>query len=283
MQIFETISELRKSLLPLRLQHTLGLVPTMGALHEGHLSLIRASKADNDYTICSIFVNPTQFNNAEDLKHYPRMPEDDLKLLEAEGCNAVFIPEPIEMYPSEPVINIGFGALETDMEGKHREGHFNGVGIVVAKLLNMVQPHRAYFGQKDLQQYTIIRQMVKDLSMDTQVVACPIVRETDGLAMSSRNLRLTTEERKIAPQIYKSLKHCANQLRDGKSVAEARKEAISFLDGLDVFNIEYIDIVSTETLAPISEVSDFEKTAICIAAHLGQVRLIDNLIVSDEV
>ncbi len=279
MKIIRTIAEIRVVLHPLRVAHSVGLVPTMGALHHGHLSLIEASKKDNDYTVCSIFVNPTQFNNSEDLKFYPRTPEQDLEMLREAGCDVVFMPEVAEMYSGTLRTSLNFSSLETEMEGKYRQGHFNGVGIVVSKLLNIMLPHRAYFGQKDLQQFVIIRQMVNDLSMNTDIIACPIIREKDGLAMSSRNLRLMPQERELAPKIYEAICLCANILKAGGSVPDARKEALDFLDKFGVFRTEYIDVVDMQSLEPIVQFENPAQTAVCIASHLGNVRLIDNLMV----
>lgn len=201
MHIFNTISETQQYLkAQQRAGKTIGFVPTMGALHAGHISLIERAKTENDLAVCSIFVNPTQFNNSDDLKKYPRTLERDCEMLRPVGCDVVFAPSAEEMYPSLPQLKMDFGTLETIMEGKFRPGHFNGVGIVVSKLFNIVKPDKAYFGLKDLQQVAVIRRMVQELSFDLEIIPCPTLRETDGLAMSSRNTRLSPEARALAPQ-----------------------------------------------------------------------------------
>ena len=207
MQIFYSINTLQDYLKNQRRKgKSLGFVPTMGALHRGHLSLIEASKAENDLTICSIFVNPTQFNNPQDLAVYPRTLQADCEMLESVKCDVVFAPNAHDMYLTLPNLKFDFGDLERVLEGKFRPGHFNGVGIVVSKLFNIIQPDSAYFGQKDLQQCAIINRLVKDLSYNLKLNICPTQRETDGLAMSSRNRNLTPEQRKNAPEIYKDSK-----------------------------------------------------------------------------
>ncbi|MTI37996.1 pantoate--beta-alanine ligase, partial [Fulvivirga lutimaris] len=199
MQIFRDISSLQLSLNELKLERkTIGLVPTMGALHDGHAALLKASLAENDVTVCSIFVNPTQFNNDEDLKNYPRTYEEDIEFLKSFECDIVFNPSAEEMYPKSPSLKFNFADLEQSMEGSYRPGHFNGVAIVVSKLFNIVNPDRAYFGQKDLQQYRIISQLVEDLSYNIELRQIPIKRDENGLALSSRNKRLSTSGLKSA-------------------------------------------------------------------------------------
>ena len=254
-----------------------GFVPTMGALHQGHASLFQISAGENDITIASVFVNPIQFNNSMDLEKYPRTLEKDLEILEKAGVNIAFTPSGEMMYPSKPLININFGELENVMEGKFRPGHFNGVAIIVAKLFNIVQPDNAYFGQKDLQQYLVIRQMVKDLSFQINVKPCPIIREADGLAMSSRNIRLNPEMRKIAPKIKEALDLGARLILQypPTAVKEQVKEFVASAPELD---LEYFEIADSETLAPVSDVKEHKGIALCIAAHLDGVRLIDNIL-----
>jgi len=258
----------------------IGLVPTMGALHEGHLQLVRAAAAENDVVVTSIFVNPTQFNNAEDFRLYPRLPEADAELLGPAGCTALFMPSVEQMYPTQARLRFDFGPLEHVMEGAFRPGHFNGVATVVSKLFHLARPHRAYFGQKDLQQVTIVRQMVADLSFDLEVIPFATVRESDGLAMSSRNRRLSPAERVHAPHLYKALQLTATQLRAGHLPAEARQAGVSYLAQEAAIRLEYLEIVDVQTLQPITApLATSHPVAICLAAHLGDVRLIDNIIV----
>jgi pantoate--beta-alanine ligase len=230
MLIFNTISEIQHYLkTQQRAGKKIGFVPTMGALHAGHISLIERAKTENDLVVCSIFVNPTQFNNPDDLKKYPRTLELDCKLLLSSGCDVVFAPSAEEMYPNLPHLRIDFGTFETVMEGKFRPGHFSGVGIVVSKLFNIVKPVKAYFGQKDLQQVAVIRRMVEELSFDLEIIPCPTWRETDGLAMSSRNSRLSAEARTLAPQIYKALNLAKAKLQNvHKSNLQTGKERLRY-------------------------------------------------------
>lgn len=279
MEVFTSIHSLKNYLLQLRLQNqSVGLIPTMGALHEGHISLIEAAKIQNDIVVCSIFVNPTQFNNPEDLAKYPRTLEEDCAMLEKAGCSAVFAPSVEEMYPEKPVLTINFGLLETVMEGASRPGHFNGVGIVVSKLFNIVEPHRAYFGQKDLQQVTIVKRMVEDLSFNLELIICPTIRETDGLAMSSRNRRLSEEERAHAPIIYKILLDAKERLNAGEAIDEVKESVQLEFHALAGFELDYFEVVNIKTLQPIHTIGNEGTTALCIATYLGPVRLIDNII-----
>ena len=279
MLIFNTISETQDYLKSQqKAGKSIGFVPTMGALHAGHISLIERSKADNDLTVCSIFVNPTQFNNPEDLKKYPRTLEKDCEMLLPAKCDVVFAPSAEEMYPSLPQLRIDFGTLETVMEGKFRSGHFNGVGIVVSKLFNVVKPDKAYFGLKDLQQVAVIRQMVRDLSFDLKVVPCPTLRETDGLAMSSRNTRLSVEARALAPQIYKVLHLAKKKLETGASTKETQELVNQHFSNYPSFSLEYFEVADYDTLKPILAKNETGKTALCIATFLGGVRLIDNIV-----
>lgn len=279
MQIFNSISSLQKFLKSQRLLgHTVGFVPTMGALHSGHLSLIEASKKENDLTVCSIFVNPTQFNNAHDLSVYPRTLEADCQMLASVGCEAVFAPSAEEMYPQLPNIKFDFGDLERVMEGQFRPGHFNGVGIVVSKLFNIVQPNHAYFGQKDLQQCAVVNRLVKDLSFSLILNICSTQRETDGLAMSSRNRNLSSGQRADAPHLYKALQKAVVLLKENKTSAAIKTFISEYFEGIKSFELEYFEISDFETLQPISELHT-GKTALCIAAFMGKTRLIDNIIV----
>lgn len=255
---------------------TLGFVPTMGALHEGHLSLVRRALQENDYAIASIFVNPIQFNNPEDLAKYPRTPEQDLKMLQEAGCHAVFMPSVEEMYPSEVTEVYDFGHLDKVMEGAFRPGHFNGVAVVVRRLFEMVQPHRAYFGEKDFQQLAIIRALVRQYEIPVEIVPCPIVREPDGLAMSSRNMRLSPTDRSKAPHIYRTLL-AARDMVPGHTVAEVKNWVIQNLKSVEGFEPEYFEIASAENLLPVSEWKEAPVVMGFVAVCLGGVRLIDNI------
>ncbi|AKD57511.1 pantoate--beta-alanine ligase [Spirosoma radiotolerans] len=278
MHRFDTVSALRHHLNSLRSEKTIGFVPTMGALHEGHITLIDAARSANDVVVSSIFVNPTQFNNPDDLARYPRTLEEDCQKLAAAGCEVVFAPSVAEMYPEPTTLRLNFGDLETVMEGAFRPGHFNGVGTVVAKLFNIVQPDKAYFGQKDLQQVAVIRRLVRDLSFCVELVRCPTVRESDGLAMSSRNRNLTDTEREQATALFKALTLAHDLLVEGHSTAQAKAAVTGFFTGNSHFRLEYVEIVNADTLQLASEVLAPGQTAICLAAHLGKVRLIDNLV-----
>lgn len=255
----------------------IGLVPTMGALHPGHLSLIENSKRNDDITICSIFVNPIQFNNPEDLEKYPSTIETDLQLLEKVGCDYVFLPDVSEIYGDKPLTTLDFGPLSSSLEGEHRPNHFSGVGIIVSKLFNIIQPQNAYFGQKDLQQYSIIKRMVYDLGFPIEIHLCPIVRSTKGLALSSRNMRLSEKHLAIAPIFFETLQEAIEIFKN-----EGSNQAISFakqkLNGVDDIQTEYIKIIKTSDLSEVSKYSQEEQLAICGAIYLGDIRLIDNII-----
>jgi pantoate--beta-alanine ligase len=257
---------------------TVGFVPTMGALHEGHLTLVRQSVEENDFTVCSIFVNPIQFNNPEDLKKYPRNLEKDMAMLEKEGCGLVFAPTAEEMYP-EPVTEVfDFNGLDQVMEGQFRPGHFNGVAVVVKKLFGIIQPNRAYFGEKDFQQLAIIKYLVKKMDLPVEIVPCPIIRETDGLAMSSRNTRLNQKHRELAPKIFNVLSEVKE--RSAKFGVQELKNWVEhqFRDNPE-FKMEYFEIADTETLQPVSSWSDSKHIIACIAIFLGKIRLIDNILI----
>jgi pantoate--beta-alanine ligase len=279
MEVFTSISSLRTFLQENRHKgKSIGLVPTMGALHRGHISLLDNANAENDISVCSIFVNPTQFNNPEDLAKYPRTLEADLALLTEAGCSVVFAPTAEEMYPEPPVITFNFGKLESVMEGASRPGHFSGVGIVVSKLFNIVQPDRAYFGQKDLQQVSVIKRLVTDLSFHLDLVICPTVRETSGLAMSSRNQRLSEDEKVSASHIFRILSVAKEKILNGANIELARKEAVAEFTQLPEFTLDYLEVVDLNTLLPLSNIKSDGTNAICVATFLGPVRLIDNLI-----
>jgi pantoate--beta-alanine ligase len=273
-----TISETRVAIEKQKSEgKTIGFVPTMGALHEGHLVLIRQAAAENDFVAVSIFVNPIQFNNPEDLAKYPRTLEDDLLKLEGTGCNLVFAPSAQEMYPEPDLTEFDFGDLDKVMEGKFRPGHFRGVAVVVKRLFEIVTPHKAYFGEKDFQQLAIIKKMVSMLKMPVEIVPCPIVREADGLAMSSRNARLTPEERAEAPAIYKAL----SAVKENYSwfiPAGVKQLVTGEIQENQYFRVEYAEVVDTQTLQPFEDWHDAEHAVVCVAAFIGKVRLIDNIV-----
>lgn len=277
MLTFETIKEAQAYLSKIG-NKTLGFVPTMGALHTGHIALIERAKAENDLVACSIFVNPTQFNNPEDLKKYPRTLEADLAMLQAAGCDYVFAPSAADMYPSLPSLKFDFGNLEKILEGEFRPGHFNGVGIVVSKLFHIIKPNKAYFGQKDIQQVAVINSLINDLSFDIELVVCDTVREYSGLAKSSRNRRLSAAGSEKAANIYKSLNLGKNLLQEGKSISETKQAITKFYSELLDFRLEYYEIVSFENLENLNIYDKSKKSAIVIAAFLEEVRLIDNIV-----
>lgn len=277
MKVFNFIVDIQRFI---EEKHNLGLkvgfVPTMGALHDGHLSLINRAKKENDIVVCSVFVNPIQFNNPADLEKYPRTPEKDIEKLQCAGCDAVFMPSAEEMYPEKVEDHYDFGDLERVMEGACRPGHFNGVAIVVRKLFEIVTPNRAYFGEKDFQQLAIINKMVKDLNMNLEIVPCPIVRENDGLAMSSRNVRLNETERAIAPKIFATLNDAVSK-KDSMSPAEMKSYTLAKYAEINEFDVEYVEITDEINLKSIENWNECEHTRIFVALQLGPVRLIDNV------
>lgn len=262
-----------------QLTGTVGLVPTMGYLHEGHLSLVRRARAENDIVIATIFVNPTQFGPHEDLATYPRDLPRDLALLEAERTDIVFAPaSPAEMYPPGYQTWVDLTDLPTKLEGARRPGHFRGVATVVAKLFNLTRPHRAYFGQKDAQQCVVIRRMVADLNFDLEVVVCPTVREPHGLAMSSRNAYLTPEERERAAVLYRALQAAAAALAAGERDAGALRRVMGeVLAAEPLAQVEYVSIADPETLDELE--GELPGPALAsLAVRIGRARLIDNLV-----
>ena len=280
MEVYYTIDALKDKLISLkRLDKTIGLVPTMGALHSGHLELIKASQQANDFTVVSIFINPKQFNNLEDFTKYPKNIENDLELLADVGCDLVFVPSEIEMYPIAPTITLSFGDLERIMEGKHRPGHFSGVGLIVSKLFSIVQPTNAYFGQKDLQQYHVIKRLVDNLNFDTHLQMVPIVRESDGLAKSSRNKRLNAAQRLIAPTLYEGLKAARQMIASGEDKDDVITRTEDYFSQIQELELEYFDIVEAQSLNSIDTFNEGEPLALCLACYLGDVRLIDNMII----
>jgi pantoate--beta-alanine ligase len=253
----------------------IGFVPTMGALHAGHISLIEKARKENDIVVCSIFVNPTQFNNLSDLKNYPHTPENDKQLLINAGCDILFSPEIEEMYPEKDTRIFNLGGLDKVMEGAYRPGHFNGVAQIVSKLFEAVMPNKAYFGKKDFQQLAIIKYITKQLNLPIQIIPCETMREKDGLAMSSRNVRLNEEERKQAVQLSKVL-FFTKENSEKLSVSELKHKAKEMLSAYDLIKTEYFEITDADTLEPV-EKTKTGKTIACIAAFVGNVRLIDNI------
>ncbi|HSH53002.1 MAG TPA: pantoate--beta-alanine ligase [Bacteroidales bacterium] len=255
---------------------SIGFVPTMGALHQGHLSLIRCSNKKDDITVVSIFVNPTQFNNKNDFEKYPRILHDDLEQLKKVKCDLLFIPSNEEIYPEEDKREFDFGHLDKVMEGAHRPGHFRGVGLVVSKLFEIVNPHRAYFGEKDFQQIAIIKQLTKSLNFPIEIVQCPIIREKDGLALSSRNIRLTNDQRENVPLIAKTLSEACEKAKL-LSVKETKEWVVSTINNNPYLDVEYFEIVDENTLLPIENWEQPENKRGCIAVNVGDIRLIDNI------
>lgn len=279
MKVINTVVELRQLLKELRSQgKTVGYVPTMGALHRGHLSLVKQCLADNDICVVSIFVNPTQFNNKEDLVKYPRDLERDCELLkQTDDSIIVFAPAVEEVYPEPDTRQFDFGQLDKVMEGKFRPGHFNGVAQVVSRFFDIIKPDKAYFGEKDYQQLAIIRQMVSQLKLPVQIVAMPIVREQSGLALSSRNERLTENQRTIAINISKVL-FGSRQWIDKYSVKETIEKVQSAINSFEGMEVEYFEIVNGKTLQPVNDWEQCDCIVGCIAVFCGDVRLIDNVL-----
>jgi pantoate--beta-alanine ligase len=278
MKILETVKETSIHLQTIKKNNlSIGFVPTMGALHEGHLTLIREAKKENGYVACSIFVNPIQFNNKNDLQRYPRDLNRDMKLLESTECDLLFHPSETEMYP-EPVNEVfNFEGLDNVMEGKFRPGHFNGVAIVVKKLFEIIKPDRAYFGLKDYQQLVIINKIVKDFKLPIEIVPCSTMREEDGLAMSSRNQLLSKADRKQAPMVYEALKMV--KVQSGYStISEIKIYIENLFRKMKNTKLEYFEIVDMYSLKPLKTWSQSKNVIACIAVYFGNVRLIDNII-----
>jgi len=278
MKIIRTKEELQTEIEKIKSAgKTIGFVPTMGALHEGHKTLVSRCVAENDCCIVSVFVNPTQFSNATDLEKYPRNLERDAAMLKDIGCQLVFAPEPGDIYESEEMnrrFEFNFGGLDTVMEGRFRPGHFNGVVQIVSKLFRLIQPDKAYFGEKDFQQLAIIHRMVKLLNFNVKIIDCPIVRESSGLALSSRNERLTGDQRKKAVEISGILFESRNFVPQ-LSPEELTKWVTDKINAVSGMKVEYYEIVDSESLQTLSS---WSKTAVgCIAVFCGEVRLIDNI------
>jgi len=255
----------------------IGLVPTMGALHEGHLSLVKKAGEETDYVVVSIFLNPTQFNDPNDLKKYPRNLDNDLKLLEASSCQVVFTPEVKTMYPEPDTRHFEFGKLGKVMEGAFRTGHFNGVAQIVSKLFAIVKPDVAFFGMKDFQQIAIIKSMVKQLNLPVKIVSCPVIRDNDGLAKSSRNVRLSKEQRKNAPWIYHVLKEAVSKVST-MNVKELKCWVEAEINKNPDLKTQYFEVVDSETLMPVDNWNQTKNITGCVAVFCGDIRLIDEII-----
>lgn len=274
MQVCYTINELLSCVDKFKEEKkSIGLLPTMGALHQGHLSLAKRAKTENDVLICSVFVNPIQFNNKEDLEKYPRDLERDIKLLEEINCDVVFAPSAEEVYAEEPEFTYSFGSLENVLEGPQRPGHFNGVATIVHKLFNWSKADKAYFGEKDFQQLAIVKDLVRQFSIPIEIVECPIYRDEDGLATSSRNVRLSPQARAIAPKIHEILLKSASLMKT-LSVSQVKGYVEGEFKMRKEFTLEYFEIVDAKTLQPVKVKGD-NKTVGCVAVWLDGVRLID--------
>ena len=276
MKIFNKKRPLVSYLLSLRKNHSIGFVPTMGALHEGHVSLIKRSNKTCDVTICSIFVNPTQFNNDTDLSNYPKALKNDLTLLEKSNCNIVYIPESTDLYSKgEKSKKFNFGNVANNLEGKYRPGHFEGVATVVEKFFNIINPTKAFFGEKDLQQLQIVKILIDQMNSDIEIVSLPTIRETNGLAKSSRNELLSKYEKEKARHIYRGLMYCKKHKHKG--VYNLKKYFKKEMEGQNI-KLEYVEIVNKETMEPVKEWGRENTNAICVSAYVSDIRLIDNII-----
>lgn len=278
MKIIRTVKELKDAVNALKAEgKSVGLVPTMGALHDGHISLVEQARRDNDAVVVSVFVNPTQFNNPDDLRTYPRTEDADCRRLEAAGVDFAFIPSVEEMYPEPDTRVFELGDVAAVMEGAMRPGHFNGVAQVVSRLFAMVNPDRAYFGEKDFQQIAVIRRMVELEKFAIEIVSCPIKRESDGLAMSSRNVRLSARQREVAPNIYRILKESVEAKASGLSLEETKRKVIEEINAYPEMEVEYYEIVNADDMQPVKDWNDCRQAVGCITVYLGDVRLIDNI------
>ena len=278
MKIIRNLHELESILIDWRKEFIIGFVPTMGALHAGHISLIKESKKQCQKTICSIFVNPTQFNDKKDLERYPRTEKEDVALLTEAECDLVFIPEVNEMYPEKDERTFDFGHLDKVLDGAARPGHFNGVGQIVSKLFDVVKPHKAFFGIKDYQQVLIIRELVRQMKTTIEIVACPISREKDGLAMSSRNTLLTTQERQMASLIPKVMQSIPSLKAAGYSFTEIRQQVVTKFSG-NGYRLDYFIICDANSLVEDEDFTSTHQQVVLIACFVGPIRLIDNLLI----
>lgn len=278
MKIIRTVKELKEAVSALKSEgKSVGLVPTMGALHDGHISLVERARTGNDAVVVSVFVNPTQFNNPDDLRTYPRTEDADCHRLEKAGVDIAFIPSVEEMYPEPDTRVFDLGPVAAVMEGAMRPGHFNGVAQVVSRLFSMVNPDRAYFGEKDFQQIAVIRRMVELEKFPIEIVACPIKRESDGLALSSRNVRLSAHQREVAPNIHRVMTESTGWKASGASLADVKRRVIDEINAYPEMEVEYYEIVNAADMQPVAEWSDCDEAVGCITVYLGDVRLIDNI------
>jgi pantoate--beta-alanine ligase len=275
MEIFKEVNSIRAFLAQFK-NNSIGLVPTMGALHQGHLQLIKTSNKENKLTVATIYVNPTQFNNPADLDKYPRTLERDMALLNKAGCHVLFVPSNQQMYAAPSSLTLDFGALDKLLEGQFRPGHFSGVGLVVSKLFNIIQPSRAYFGQKDYQQFQVISALRDQLMFNLELECVPTVREADGLAMSSRNLRLSPEMREQALVLYRSLLLAKEMLLDGTAMSSVREKTTQLFQQNNV-RLEYIELADRKNLMSQNFVDEPKQSIVLIAGYVGEVRLIDNI------
>lgn len=277
MKIFRTPGDLQDELNLYRGKKSIGLVPTMGALHDGHLSILKHSLKQNAVTVCSIFVNPAQFNDLKDLANYPRDEDKDIQMLKNINCSITFIPDEKDIYPVKKLLDISFGDLENVMEGAFRPGHFKGVANVVKILFDIIKPDVAYFGEKDFQQLMIIKKLVQQFNMNTAIEAFPTVREKDGLAMSSRNIYLNKAERKAAPVIYQSLLLAKKMYHNKIPVGHIKMEVMKKIHSTEVLKVQYFEIVNADTLQPVEENNTIAAGRGCIAVQASDTRLIDNI------
>ncbi|MDX2173503.1 MAG: pantoate--beta-alanine ligase [Bacteroidota bacterium] len=283
MKIVAKITDLQLFLTEKRAEgKKIGFVPTMGALHLGHISLISESIKVTDITVCSIFVNPTQFNDKKDLERYPRMPKRDAELLQSSGCDVLFLPEVSEIYPNEDTRKFNFGYLDTILEGASRPGHYNGVAQVVSRLFDIVKPDVAFFGIKDYQQVMVVKALVKQLHLPIEIVASPILRDEDGLAMSSRNLLLSKEEREAATFLYQLLQKCKLLKFDGRLISEIKQFVNDELSKNALYRLDYIAICEADTLIEANEFRQNVTYVALIACYVGKIRLIDNLMLGNS-
>lgn len=275
MKSVSTVAELRELLAPLR-NKTIGFVPTMGALHEGHISLVERARKECEVVVVSVFVNPTQFNDKNDLRNYPRTPEADAAMLEAAGVDYVLFPSVEEIYPEPDTRQFDFGLIDKVMEGATRPGHFNGVAQVVSRLFAIVEPTKSYFGEKDFQQIAVIRAMVAQLALSVEIVDCPIIRDTDGLARSSRNLLLTPEHRAAAPHIYEVLSAARTKVGE-MSPRKLESWVVDEIDKNPLLKTIYFHAVDAATMQQVESWSEVERVQGCVAVQAGEIRLIDNI------
>ena len=275
MKVVNRVADLRAALATYP-KEGVGFVPTMGALHAGHRSLVERARRENDIVVVSVFVNPTQFNDKNDLKNYPRTPEADCAILEAAGADIVFMPSVEDIYPEPDTREFDFGLVDKVMEGATRPGHFNGVAQVVSRLFDLVRPARAYFGEKDFQQIAVIKAMVEQLNIDIEIVECVIVRGEDGLALSSRNELLTPEHRQAAPHIYATIRQCAEKM-ETMTPAELTEWVVATIDSNPLLKTIYFEAVDARTMQRVENWSDSERIQGCCAVQAGAIRLIDNI------